>query len=376
MDSSTSKMNPDPIMTRKEYLVEQKEGKGRGLIGVFPAQYPKEILWALNVLPAEIWDPPLKISACHAHLPSNTCSIVKHGLELVLQGQGEILDGYLFPHTCDALQNVASLISHLLSSDKPSYFLYHPREPRRPSSRTYYLAQLKSLVAALEGQFGTLRLDELQARVEQGRQIAKLIRDLYDLRATGELHANNVEFYRMIRRGEYLFPDDYILELEDFLTERRGGGGPKRPTIILSGILPNPAGILDLLDERKIHVSHDDFINGSRRLLTAEPSQDLKDPFEQLTDTYFGLPPCSTKAASAASRRDYLLRLAQATDAQGVIFYILKYCENEWFDVPVLLTELQQRGLPCLVLESEISQQFPAQLSTRVEAFIESVGIQ
>ena len=363
-------------MTRKEYLIEQKERKGRGLVGVFPAQYPKELLWALNVLPAEIWDPPLKLSSSLAHLPPNTCSIVKHGLELVLQGQGEILDGYLFPHTCDALQNVASLISHLLSSDKPSYFLYHPREPRRPSSRSYYLAQLKSLVAAMEGQFGALKLDELQKRVEQGRHITKLIRDLYELRARGELHANNVEFYRMIRRGEYLFPDDYILELEDFLTERRGGRGPKRPTIILSGVVPNPAGILELLDERGIRISHDDFINGSRRLLMADPPPDLNDPFEQLTAKYFSLPPCSTKAAPIASRRDYLVRLARDTDAQGIIFYVLKYCENEWFDVPVLVKELQKRGLPCLILESEISQQFAAQLGTRVEAFIESIGLQ
>jgi benzoyl-CoA reductase/2-hydroxyglutaryl-CoA dehydratase subunit BcrC/BadD/HgdB len=362
-------------MTRKEYLAEQKEGKGRGLLGVFPAQYPKEVLWALNVLPVEIWDPPLKISASHAHLPPNTCSIVKHGLELVLQGQGEILDGYLFPHTCDALQNVASLIGHLLSRDKPCYFLYHPREPHRRSSRAYYLAQLKSLVAAMERQFGTLKLDELQARVEQGRHISKLIRDVYDLRARGALRANNVEFYRTIRRGEYLFPDDYILELEGFLSERRGDRDPEQPAIVLSGVVPNPRGILDLLDERKIRVSHDDFINGSRRLLMADPPQDLKDPFEQLTARYFSLPPCSTKAAPAASRRDYLLRLAQETDAQGIIFYVLKYCENEWFDVPILVAELQKRGLPCLVVESEISQQFPAQLGTRVEAFIERVGI-
>jgi len=363
-------------MTRKKYVTEQKEGKGRGLLGVFPAQYPKEILWALNVLPVEIWDPPLKISASLAHLPPNTCSIVKHGLELVLQGQGEILDGYLFPHTCDTLQNVASLIGHLLSSDKPCYFFHHPREPHQRSSRAYYLAQLRSLAAAMESQFGTLKRDELKARIEQGRRISKLMHELYDLRASGALRANNAEFYRLIRCGEYLFPDDYIPELESFLTERRHAGGQKQPAIILSGVVPNPTGILDLLDERKIRVSHDDFINGSRRLLPADPPQDLKDPFEQLIAKYFSLPPCSTKAASVASRRDYLLRLAQDTGAQGIIFYILKYCENEWFDVPILVTELQRQGLPCLVLESEISQRFPAQSGTRVEAFIERMGIQ
>jgi benzoyl-CoA reductase/2-hydroxyglutaryl-CoA dehydratase subunit BcrC/BadD/HgdB len=44
------------LMTRKEYLMEQKEEKGRKLFGIFPAYYPKEILWAMNALPVEIWD--------------------------------------------------------------------------------------------------------------------------------------------------------------------------------------------------------------------------------------------------------------------------------------------------------------------------------
>ncbi len=376
LDSPKGNTRVKTYMTRKEYLKEQKERNGRGLLGVFPARYPKEILWALNVVPVEIWDPPLKISASHAHLPPNTCSIVKHGLELVLQGKGQALDGYLFPHTCDALQNVASLIGHLLSKDKPCYFFYHPREPHHRSSRDYYLVQLKSLAAAMESQFGTLNHDELQVRVEQGRHISKLIRELYDLRAGGGLRANNVEFYRMIRRGEYLFPDDYIKDLEDFLAERRGETGPEQPAIILSGVIPNPTGILGLLDERMIRVSHDDFINGSRRLLALPPWQQLKDPFEQLTANYFALPPCSTKAAPVASRRDYILRIARDTGAQGIIFYVLKYCENEWFDIPILVADLERRGLPCLVLETEISRQFPAQLGIRIEAFFERVGIQ
>jgi benzoyl-CoA reductase/2-hydroxyglutaryl-CoA dehydratase subunit BcrC/BadD/HgdB len=363
-------------MTRKEYLTEQKEKNGRGLLGVFPARYPRELLWALNVLPVEIWDPPLTVSNSHAHLPPNTCSVVKHGLELVLRGQGEILDGYLFPHTCDALQNVASLIGHLLSPEKPSYFFYHPREPHRSSSRMYYLNQLKSLTASLERQFGTLKLDVLRARVEQGRRISQLIRELYDLRAQGALRADNVQFYQMIRQGEYLFVDDYIRELESFLSERRGGRGPELPAIIVSGVIPNPAGILRFLDERRIRVSHDDFINGSRRFLVDDLPQDLEDPFEYLTAQYFSLPPCSTKAAPVASRRDYLLRLARGANAQGIIFYILKYCENEWFDIPILVAELERLGVPCLVLESEFSPQFPAQSSTRVEAFLESIGVQ
>jgi benzoyl-CoA reductase/2-hydroxyglutaryl-CoA dehydratase subunit BcrC/BadD/HgdB len=108
-------------MKRKEYLVEQKE-KGRRLLGVFPAQYPKEILWAMNVLPAEIWDPPLELTMASAHLQTYICSVVKLGMELVLQGKCDFLDGFLFPHTCDSIQNMASVIHDYVRADKPCYF--------------------------------------------------------------------------------------------------------------------------------------------------------------------------------------------------------------------------------------------------------------
>ncbi len=39
----------------------------------------------MNVLPVEIWDPPLEVSHADAHLQPYICSVVKLGLELILQ---------------------------------------------------------------------------------------------------------------------------------------------------------------------------------------------------------------------------------------------------------------------------------------------------
>ena len=112
-------------MIRKEYLIQQKKA-GRHIFGVFPAQYPKEILWAMNGVPVEIWDPPLEITAANAHLQPYICSVVKLGLELILQGKCDDLDGFLFPHTCDSIQNLASIFNDYLGVEKPCYFFYPP----------------------------------------------------------------------------------------------------------------------------------------------------------------------------------------------------------------------------------------------------------
>lgn len=358
-------------MTRKEYLIKQKE-KGRHIFGVFPAHYPREILWAMNVVPAEIWDPPLEIAAANAHLQPFICSVVKLGLELILRGKCDFLDGFLFPHTCDSIQNMSSVIYDHIKSNEHCYFFYHPKEPYGNAARDYYLAQLKRLVQSLEQQFGPLDTETLKKRVQQGEHLYALFHELYDLRAKSELDLPNEEFYRAIRRSEYLFPDDLIPELEECIAQHKTQDRKSGTDVILSGVLPNPPEILTFLDELNVRVAHDDLLIASRRLLV--PPSNLLNPFEQLAESYFAMPPCSTKGSSITDRAGYLSRLIDTTGAKGVIFNVVKFCEPEWFDIPNLQDELKKKGIPALTLDTEVNQGISGQMKTRIEAFIEMIS--
>jgi len=358
-------------MTRKEYLMRQKEEKGRKLFGIFPAYYPKEILWAMNVLPVEIWDPPLEVSHANAHLQPYICSVVKLGLELILQGKCKDIDGFLFPHTCDSIQNLASIVSDYLNLDQPCYFFYHPKAPYSAASRRYYLEELKGLVLRLGKQLGVLDFSELKQQVKKGNQVAALLKELYRLRACDELTASNADFYQIIRRGEYLHPDDFLPLLEEFLSISRGHSR-KGSSVILSGILPNPPEVLKILDEMGVRVADDDLLNCGRRLLAPESRNE--DPFEAMAENYFGMPPCTTKNSSLKARADYLLKKIERSKAKGVIFYMVKFCETELFDVPHLVEELKNRGLATLLIDSEVNQGLSGQLETRVEAFVEMIS--
>jgi benzoyl-CoA reductase/2-hydroxyglutaryl-CoA dehydratase subunit BcrC/BadD/HgdB len=357
-------------MTRREYLEQQKE-KGRRLIGVFPAHYPREILWAFNCVPAEIWDPPLEVSGANAHLQPYICSVVKLGLELILQGKGDMLDGFLFPHTCDSIQNMASIVYDYLGMDKPCYFFYHPKAPYRPSSRRYYLEQLKSFVSRLERDLGPMDITELRQRVTQGDRLASILREIYDVRRQGMLSASNADFYRMIRQGEYLHPDDFIPLLENFLKASRGGDR-RGPGVILSGVLPNPPEILDLLDELGVRVVDDDLLCCGRRIpLNSNTGQD---PFKALVDSYFAMPPCTTKDSPLEARINYLLERIAASEAKGVIFYLVKFCEPEWFDVPRMAEAVKEAGAAVLTVDVDLNRGLSGQLTTRIEAFVEMIS--
>jgi benzoyl-CoA reductase/2-hydroxyglutaryl-CoA dehydratase subunit BcrC/BadD/HgdB len=358
------------FMTRREYLIQQKE-KGRHLFGVFPAQYPREILWAMNVVPVEIWDPPLEITAANAHLQPYICSVVKLGLELILQGKCNDLDGFLFPHTCDSIQNLASIVNDYLKLKKPCYFFYHPKSPYRDSSRIFYMEQLKDLTSQLEKQLGPMDLHRFKQRVGQGQQLALLLKELYDVRGRGELSASNTEFYQTIRKGEFLHPDDFIPLLEEFLAVSKGRSDSE-PAVILSGVLPNPPELLIFLDELGVRVADDDLLGCGRRLIL--PPSKSEDPFEAMVEGYFAMPPCTTKGSSTGERLDYLQSKIVNSGAKGVIFLTVKFCEPELFDVPQLVKELKKKGLATLVIDSELNQGLSGQITTRIEAFVEMIS--
>jgi benzoyl-CoA reductase/2-hydroxyglutaryl-CoA dehydratase subunit BcrC/BadD/HgdB len=357
-------------VNRKKYLMAQKE-KGRHLVGVFPAQFPREILWAMDVVTAEIWDPPVEVTSANAHLQPYICSVVRMGLELVLQGKCDFLDAFLFPHTCDSIQNMASVIHDYIGAQKPCYFFYHPKASTGTSARKFYRDQLKRLAQSMETQFGALDEDRLKQRIEQRLSITRLLTALYDMRAEGAMSAGNEEFYQTIRMGEYLFPDDWIPQLEAFLHGHKQEGKGDGIAVVLSGVLPNPPELLGLLDHLGVCVAHDDLLVGSRRLLIPPVQRD--DPFEQLTESYFAMPPCSTTGSPIADRSNFLMSLVRKTGAKGVIFNVVKFCEPEWFDIPNLTEELRKEGIPSLVLDTEINQGLSGQLTTRVEAFTEMI---
>jgi len=358
-------------MTRKEYLIRQKEEKGLKLFGIFPAYYPKEILWAMNVLPVEVWDPPLEFNHANAHLQPYICSVVKLGLELILQGKCKTIDGFLFPHTCDSIQNLASIVSDYLNLDIPCYFFYHPKAPYSAASRRYYLEELNGLVTRLEKQLGMLDFSALKQQVKKGNKVTALIKEAYRLRACNELRASNTDFYQVIRGGEYLHPDDFLPMLEGFLSTSRGNGR-KGPSVVLSGIMPNPPEILKILDEKGVKVVDDDLLNCGRRLLA--PESQNEDPFEAMVENYFGMSPCTTKNSSLKARADYLFKKIEQSKAKGIIFYMVKFCETELFDVPYLIEELKKRGLATLLVDCEVNQGLSGQLETRVEAFVEMIS--
>ena len=357
---------------RKTYLRQQKTAHRRHLIGVFPAVYPREILWSLNILPVEIWDPPLKIKHSAAHLPPNVCDVARLGLELILQDHCGDLDGFLFPHTCDSLQNLASIVNDYLDTDKRCFFFHPPRIASGKAVKVFYRQQLKALATDLEDHFRSeISITSLQESVDLGQRIDRQVCDLYARRGQGQLAVDNADFYATLRSGEYLHPIDYLSRLQH-MAKIDETTGRFKTSVVLSGILPSPPGMLQLLDDIGLQIVADDLLNCGRRLQV--PAGRCENPYETLTERYFRMPVCPTRTSSVAQRIDRLLELIRSTRAAGLIFYVVPFCDPELFDLPQLIAAMNNHDIPTLVVEAGLNRKLSAQVAVRLEAFAEMIG--
>jgi benzoyl-CoA reductase/2-hydroxyglutaryl-CoA dehydratase subunit BcrC/BadD/HgdB len=74
------------------------------------------------------------------------------------------------------------------------------------------------------------------------------------------------------------------------------------------------------------------------------------------------------------NRFGYLYEFAKDFKVNGVILYILRYCDTHAFDAPDVKEYLQGKGLPVLEIEGDYSTPSITRLKTRVQAFLEMIG--
>jgi len=341
-------------------------------MGVLPALYPRELLWAHDILPAEIWDPPGELNRANAHLQPTICPVVKRSLEFMLATSDIVNTGYLIPHTCDSLQNLATLTKDLIRIHPPIRTFYNPKGPFTQNSEAFYRQQLKGFEQALAAEFGPLNPEKLTAACELSQRMDTVKQQLARHRSRDELQLSNRNYFRLIRAGEFMVPEEYIALLEDTISSRQNPMG-SRIKIMVSGILPPDDELLELLDATDVVICAEDLLCGNRRVPLDQVDL-TDDPLRFITDRTFSLPPCSTKANSLQERAVYLNKLAVDAEAHGILFNLVKFCEPELFDHQALVKHFKQCGYPALSIETELGSRNQAQLLTRLEAFLEMLS--
>lgn len=362
----------ESVPTRAAAIAKHKERGGK-VLAVLPVHYPKEILTALDVLAVELWGPPgAPAGPAAGRVQTYVCAVVRNALAFLASGKADAADGVLFPHTCDSIQGLATAAPDFGGWSKPSFTFLHPKGPRRASSRVFVEAELRSLATALEQWTGRAlepkRLHDaiaLHAAIDAARGAL--------LTGRRRLALRDRELYALLRRGEYLWPEDHLRELEAARATLADHPVQKGHPILITGYVPEPMSLFDTLGDAGAFVAADDYAGIGRRV-GRRRSSPAADPFACLADDYFLSPPCPTRSADQGERVRHVTELFDRAEATGVIVHVVKFCEPELFDVPALKKAFAARDVPLLYLEGELETELSGQVVTRLEAFVEMLG--
>jgi benzoyl-CoA reductase/2-hydroxyglutaryl-CoA dehydratase subunit BcrC/BadD/HgdB len=358
-----------PIPGRQQTMERFREQGGR-IAAVLPIHYPRALLRAHRILPVEIWGPAQAFTPlADSRLQSYICPLARNALDFLLREGARRVDMVLVPHTCDSLQGLGSLLLDQAHLDRPTLNFYLPRGAG-DASVDYLAAEIRSLSAALSRISGrSPREEELIECVMLEEEADSLLSEL--LGARPRLPLPDHTFYRVVRSREYLPAEDFISSANGVLAGRTSLGAPERLPILLSGIVPEPMEIFDALAGFGAFAAACDLACASRRLY---PGGKSGDPFRRMAESLLGAPPDFTRGSAIRDRVRYLRANADKSGARGVLFYPVKFCEPELFDLPLLRKGLDGAGLASTVIEAPLHPHLSQAARTRLEAFLEMLS--
>jgi len=370
-------MNPMAEMTAaladaNGYAENLKKTTGGRTIGYVCSYTPEELIIAAGAHPLRLLGTKQAIHRADAHLQSYCCSLVRGILEEALSGSLDFLDGMVFPHTCDSIQR----LSDIWRLNIP--FGFHtdvvlPVKLDTDSAREYMADVLVKFRKDLEKSLSVTISDEaLRGAVNLTNAVRAALHRLYELRAEHPALVSGSDVHRIVRASMIMDRRRFLAILEEFLAETAGKSpaAAKQPRrLVLSGGVCNAPDVFDMIADAGGAVVWDDLCTGGRYF--EEPVGDGGDPLRAMADRLAGRVVCPAKHRGLTDRADHLVRLVKKTNAQGVIFLLLKFCDPHAFDYPYLKAALDREGVPSLLMEVEDPLPPEGQLRTRVEAFLE-----
>ena len=355
-----------------EYILDWKEKTGRKVIGTFCSYSPDELITASGSLGYRIFGTGSSVSKADKFLQSYSCSLVRGALEEKLSGGLEFIDGVVFPHTCDSIQRLSD-IWRMNIKDSFHLDLVMPVKLNTESARIYMAEVLKTFKTDLEQQLSIQISDQaLEEAIDLCNQIRRTMGEIYNFRLTNPGVLKGTDLHAMVKAGMIMDRSEYFALIKKVLEELKTSNentdfsGKK---LVLSGGLCNMPDVYDVIENAGAYIVKDDLCTGNRFFQQmVEKSENL---VEAIADRYTNRLICPAKHSGIRSRGEALIKMVEESNAEGVLFIYLKFCDPHGFDYPYLKEMLDEKGIPSFLYEIEDQLAAAGQFQTRCEAFVE-----
>ena len=378
-------MNYFYSLFRDTYIGTPALPMAKKIIATMCMQVPQELILAAGAFPLRLCSGANAYDQIGAEfMPSKSCPVVKATIGMLHVNQtlwGKSLSSIVIPTTCDQKKKATELLGDM---GYPIYILEMPSSKDSDRARFYWQEAVKQFAIDLQKFTGNrITTKKVQEAIAKIADAASLFRKLYELRSstpplilgTDLFLVNNAYFIDNIDRWRQAVAT-LIAELEERRENKVSATNRQAQRILFTGSPPIfPNFKVPILVEQSGGIIVADETCSSTRLFSDSVAYDeagLNDIVPAIADRYLKPSTCPCLTPNSDRLRK-LVTMARETGADGVIYQALSGCLPYEMEQKLVNQTLAEKEIPMLYIETDYSPEDMGQLSTRVEAFIESV---
>jgi benzoyl-CoA reductase subunit C len=356
----------------------KKEGKK--IVGYVPGGFmPEELVWASGAIPVGLnrgGDPGAVMKSAE-FVPRFFDTFSRSQIGYWALGEEplyQMVDLVIIPCTDRNIGVIAD--NWEMWTGKNVFKFGVPHDNRSDYAFNYYLDGLHLLKAELEKLTGnSITSDKLRKEIDLSNKMRLLLKQISIMRKSERPPISGRDFIRLHHTSFYTDRNFVIRNLESLSQELKVKEGKKGTRIFLVGssIAEGDYKIYDLLESAGADVVIEDFSEGMRPYWEEVGTDG--DLLVALADCYFRkrTPPPAFFSPAFKQRFAFLLKLAKEFKVDGIIWYSMMYRDS--YDITGLYFAriAEQEGLPFIKIMSDYDIVETGPLSTRIEAFIESI---
>ncbi len=360
-------------LSNRHKVAKQWKNTGHPVVGWTCTYTPEEVIYAAQALPVMVWGSLGDTSLADAYMPSNSCSFARSCFNSALRGEFDYLDAFVESTSCDNREKTFDMWKNY--SKVPNLYLINTPHTNTESAHQFFYQQVTRFKEWLEKTFKTgISEDALRNAIAAYNENRNLLKKIYELKMKQPPLISGTEYLEIALSGLVMPKPEHSSLMKQFLdeVERRSDLPRKGLRLMVTGSVVDNTELVKLIESVGGTVVADDWCTGSRYFWN-NVELGKGDPLKAIARRYLDKVP-SSFMFMREQRFTHVAELAKRFNVDGVIMFLIKYCDTHMFDAPHMRDELKAMGLPVLYLEWEHSMSGFAGLKTRVEAFIEMVG--
>lgn len=357
----------DPRKAMADHLAET----GKGAIGMMPIYAPEELVHATGYLPVGLWGGSRPVTKARTYLPPFACSVMQQVMELECEGAYDDLAAVVFSVPCDTLK----CMSQKWKGTSPVLVFTHPQNRGLEAANRFLEREYAILKEKLEDITGVkITNAALERSIQIYNENRAAMREFSALAAQYPQVISAVDRHAVFKARLFMEKSRHTA-LVRALMEAVRASEPQPWTgkkVVVTGILLEPNGLLELFDRLGLAIVADDLAQESRQIRVDVPDGD-EAPLYRLAKVWQKMYGCSVATDTKKQRGPMLMDMVRKTGADAVVVAMMKFCDPEEWDYPIYYKQFEAQGVRSLMIEVDQESTSFEQLHTRLQSLVETL---